>query len=208
MDEKDTLKLFREIVETTKEVTERNPNAFYLIFSSFVAQVQRISNHIRENNLRTCFFYLFALDYPLRESYNYLLIKKTTEKIKDLYKEGRVNEITEKLKEIILSSLKYLKIDMLSDEYGRDVINTKKLSENLSEGLKELDGTTKSAVLLDITNLIREILKDFVEESKKDLIEFYNTLIKASEESWKSVYEVINKYMIERDNIAIIWRRE
>ncbi len=206
MNDEDALKLLREMLEKAKETTERYPNAFYRIFSDVVSTLISISSNIQNENLRICSLHFFLLSRPLKAFLDYAFQKSVIEKLKELFeKEEDIR------REIILNvASTSLSIRVLSDGDGRDVVDIGRLREDFSSELEGLDESTKILVILKVSNAIREIYDStpFVEESKKEMLEFYDKLIESSEKGWLEVYEALRGYTSEWDKGAVMWKRE
>lgn len=206
MDDKDSLKLLVEVLENVKNTTAKYPNLFYPIFNSFVDDLEDISVHIKNKNLRMCFLHLFVLNNFLQEYCDTLIRNKIFEQLKVLLNE---EEIDEGLKEIVLgASVLSANVMVLGDSEGRDVIDLKRLIGGLKDELEGFDEETKAIVLSRMATSIRRIYDSFAEENSKEMIKFYDELIKATESNWTSVNDIINDYLMVKDNEAILWMRE
>jgi hypothetical protein len=205
MSDEDALKLLRETLENAKKTTESHPNAFFRIFSVFTESLMRMSEHIHDDNLRVCALYLRLLGAPLRGYFDYILQNQVIKKLKASLKEE------EDIRgEIILNAAsRSLSVRVLSEDDGRDVVDIGRLREDFSSELEGLDEPTKVLVILKVSNAIREIYDStpFVEESKKEMLRFYDELIKSSEKGWMEVYDALREYTREWDKEAIMWKR-
>jgi hypothetical protein len=72
MDDQESLRLLSEVIENIKKTTETHKPMFYKIYEAAVASISRISSHVENKNLRTCFFYFLMLDRVLEARYNYI----------------------------------------------------------------------------------------------------------------------------------------
>lgn len=204
MDDDVALKLFSEMIENVRKTTAKFPCGFSMFFTSFVSNLNDVSSHINNKNLRICFFYLYTLGSPLRENYNTNLKIKIYDELKELFKE---DELDEGLKEIVFNASKNVTVKVFGDDNARDVIEINLLKEDMGEEFEAFDESTKILVLSKLAYSIRRIYDGFAEESSKEIIEFYDKLIESSKDSWTSVYDVILDYVIESDNKAILWKR-
>jgi hypothetical protein len=204
MNDEDALKLLRETLENAKKTTESYSCAFFRLFSDFASTLISMSSNIQNKNLRVCSLYFFLLSRPLKGFLDYTFQKQVIEKL-EASLEG------EKFKEIILNvASTSLSIRVLSDDDGRDVVDIGRLREDFEKRLESLDEVTKVFVTLKVTNAIREIFDStsFVEESKKEIIGFYDKLIESSRKDWLAVYDALREYLLTWDKKAVIWSRE
>ncbi len=205
MEDKDSIELLVEVLENVKSTTVKYPHLFYIIFDYLVSDLEDISAHIKNKNLRMCFSQLFLLNTYFRQSCDNSIRNKITDQLKEMLNEEKFDE---GLKEIILGASSSVSVMVLGDGEGRDVIDQKTLKSDLKDELEGFDEDTKALVLSRISASIRKIYDSFAEENSKEMIEFYDELIIATEESWASVNEVISENIWEKDNDSIIWLRE
>jgi hypothetical protein len=206
MNDEDALKLLRETLENAKKTTESHPNAFYRIFSGFTEGLMRISQHVQKDDLRVCTLYFRILGAPFKGYFDYILQNQVIKKLKASLKEEE-----DIRREIILNAAsRYLSVRVLSEDDGRDVVDIGRLREDFSSELEGLDEPTKVFVILKVSNAIREIYDStpFVEESKKEMLRFYDKLIESTEKGWMEVYDALREYTIKWDKEAIMWKRE
>lgn len=206
MNDEDALKLLRETLENAKKTTGSHPNAFFRIFSGFTESLMRVSQHTQNENFRVCTIHFRLLGSVLRGRFDYIFQNHAVDKLKASLKEEE-----DIRREIILNAAsRALSVGVLSEDDGRDVVDIRRLREDFSSELKDLDEPTKVLVILKVSNAIREIYDStiFVEESKKEMLKFYDKLIKSSEKGWLEVYDALREYTGEWDKGAIMWKRE
>jgi hypothetical protein len=206
MNDEDALKLLRETLENAKKTTESHPNAFFRIFSSFTESLMGMSEHVQNDNLRVCTLYFRLLGAPLKGYFDYILQNQVIKKLKASLKEEE-----DIRREIVLNAAsRSLSVRVLSEDDGRDVVDIGRLRKDFSSELEGLDEPTKVLVILKVSNAIREIYDStsFVEESKKEMLGFFDRVIKSSEKGWLEVYDTLREYIGEWDKGAIMWKRE
>jgi CRISPR/Cas system CSM-associated protein Csm2 small subunit len=201
MDDHEALRLLSEVVENVKRTTEVHKPRFYKIYESATAAVARISSHIENKNLRTCFFYFSMLEAVLEARYNYVLQNKIKEQLKASAK------LPEELKEIAFFASTQVTISVLGDEEGRDVINIERLRGDLEKALRGLDEGIRTTIFSSILSAIRMLYDKFVEEGCKEMIRFYDDLLKSCKKGWQEVYDTFMEFMLKMDREAIIWLR-
>lgn len=201
MDDQESLRLLSELVENFKKATEAHKPMFYKIYESATISIARISSHIKNKNLRACFFYFRMLDAILEARYNYILRNK----IKDQLKTS--TRLPEELKETALHASTRVTISVLGDEDGRDVIDIGELRSNLEEVLSGLDESTRTIIFSNIATAIRMLYDKFVEEGCREMIEFYDNILKSCKKGWQEVYNTFIEYMLKMDKEAILWLR-
>jgi hypothetical protein len=201
VDDQESLRLLSELVENFKKATEAHKPMFYKIYESATISIARISSHIKNKNLRACFFYFRMLDAILEARYNYILRNK----IKDQLKTS--TRLPEELKETALHASTRVTISVLGDEDGRDVIDIGELRSNLEEVLSGLDESTRTIIFSNIATAIRMLYDKFVEEGCREMIEFYDNILKSCKKGWQEVYNTFIEYMLKMDKEAILWLR-
>jgi CRISPR/Cas system CSM-associated protein Csm2 small subunit len=201
MDDHEALRLLSEVVENVKRTTEVHKPRFYKIYESATAAVARISSHIENKNLRTCFFYFSMLEAVLEARYNYVLQNKIKEQLKASAK------LPEELKEIAFFASTQVTISVLGDEEGRDVINIERLRGDLEKALRGLDEGIRTTIFSSILSAIRMLYDKFVEEGCREMIRFYDDLLKSCKKGWQEVYDTFMEFMLKMDREAIIWLR-
>ena len=205
MNNEDALKLFREMLENAKETTERYPHAFFLLFSDFTDDLRTISQHIQNENLRICSIQFWLLLQVFRGSFDYTFRNLVLEKLK-----ASLEEEEEISMEVILDAAsRYLSVTAISGIDGRDVVDMRSLRGEFDMGLEGLDESTKVFTILEVANAIREIYDStsFIEESKEEMLEFYDKLIESTEKDWSEVYDTLREYLLKLDRRMLIWKR-
>lgn len=206
MNDEEALKVLREMAENVKKTTEVNPRAFYIIFSGFRDNLTRITNHIQNDNFRAWSVTFWLLEGVFRTYLDHPFQKIVVEKLKK-----SLEEEEDIRREIILNAAsRSLSVGVLSDDEGRDVVNMVSLRRDFEDVLEDLDESTKILVLLKVSNAIREIYNNtsFIEERKKEMLEFYDNLIASSEKDWEKVFSMLREYLIRWDKETILWKRE
>lgn len=203
MNDKDALRVLVEMLENMKKTTEVHPRAFFIIFSGFRDNLIRVSQHIQNDNLRACSITFWPLESVLGGYLDSSFQKIVVEKLKE-----SLEEEEDIRREIILNAAsRSLSVRVLSDDKGRDVVDMVSLRKGFEDILGDLDDSTKVLVLLKVSNAIREIYDTpFIEESKKEMLEFYDKLIESSKKDWEKVFSLSREYLIRWDKKAIIWK--
>jgi ClpP class serine protease len=75
-------------------------------------------------------------------------------------------------------------ISVLGDKEGRDVIDVERLRSDLEKVFRELDEGTKTTIFSNILSVIRMLYDKFVEEGCKEMMEFYDDLLKSCKKGW------------------------
>jgi hypothetical protein len=141
------------------------------------------------------------LDAVLEVRYSYVLQNRIKEQL-----EASAN-LPEELKEIASFASTQVTISVLGDEEGRDVIDIERLSSDLEKALKGLDEGIRTTIFSNILSAIRMVYDKFVEEGYKEMMEFYDNLLKCCKKGWQEVYDTLIEYMLRMDKEAIIWLR-
>lgn len=205
MNDEDALKLFREMLENAKETTESYPHAFFLTLSDFTDDLRSISQHIQNENLRICALHFWLLLQLFNGGFDYTFRNLVLDKLKASLKEEE--EIS---MEVILNAASLsLSVKAISGIDGRDVVDMRSLRGEFDMVLEGLDESTKVFTILEVANAIREIYDStsFIEESKEEMVEFYDKLIESTEKGWLEVYDTLREYLLKLDRRMIIWKR-
>lgn len=205
MNDEDALKLFREMLENAKETAESYPHACFLTLSDFTDDLRTISQHIQNENLRICALHFWLLLQVFNGGFNYTFRNLVLEKLKASLKEEE--EIS---MEVILNAASIsLSVTAISGIDGRDVVDMRSLRGEFDMVLEGLDESTKVFTILEVANAIREIYDStsFIEESKEEMLEFYDKLIESTEKGWLEVYDTLREYLLKLDRRMIIWKR-
>jgi hypothetical protein len=190
-----------EIIENVKKTTEMHKPRFYKIYELAVGSIGRISSHIKNRNLRTCFFYFVVFDRVLETRYNYILQNRLKDQLKSSAK------LPDELKEIALHASTEVTISVLGDEEGRDVIDTHRLRSDVEDVLKGLDENTRATILSHILMGIRMLYDELVEDGSREMIKFYDDLLKSCKKGWQEVYDTFIEYTLKMDKEAVLWLR-
>jgi hypothetical protein len=98
-------------------------------------------------------------------------------------------------------------ISVLSDGEGRDVIDIERLRSDLEKVLNGLDESTRTVIFSNITCAIRMLYDKFIEEGYKEMIGFYDNILKSCRKGWQEVYNTFIEYMLKMDKEAVPWLR-
>jgi len=206
MKDEEALMVLKETLENAKKTTENHPPFFYGILLNVGDDLIRMTQHFQNDNFRACNLF-FRLDItPVWKAYlDHAFQNAVFEKLK-IPSEGEEDS----RKEVILNiASRFLSISVLSDDQGRDVVNTDELMASFSEPLAGFDDPTKYFAVLIVANAIREVYDtSFVEDMKNEIVEFYDMLIESSRGDWDEVHKVLREFVIKWDKKAILWRRE
>ena len=205
MNDKDALKLFGEISENAKVTTESYPHAFFRILSDFTDDLRNISQHIQNENLRICALHSWLLLQVFSGGFDYTFRNLVLEKLKASLKEEE--EIS--MEVILDAASSFLSVTAISGIDGRDVVDIRSLRGEFDMGLEGLDEATKVFTILEVANAIRKIYDNtsFIEESKEEMLEFYDKLIETTEKGWSEVYDTLREYLLKLDRRMTIWKR-
>lgn len=202
MNDQEALRLLAEVVENVKKVTEGHKPRFYKIYERFaVSRVDNISALITNKNLRMCYFYFLMLNAILEARYNYILQNRIKDQLKTSAK------LPEELKEIALYASSKVTIHVLSDEEGREVVDIEILRNDLESVFKKLDESTITILFYNVLSAIRMVYDEFVEEGYREMMEFYDNILKNCKKGWQEVYNTCIEYMLKMDKEAIMWLR-
>ena len=206
MNDEEALMVLKETLENAKKATESHPPFFYGILLNVGDDLLRMSQHFQNDNFRACILF-FRLDItpiwkayldPAFQSAVFEKLKIPSEEVEDIRKEVILNIAS-----------RFLSISVLSDDQGRDVVNTDELMGLFSESLAGFDEQTKYFAVLTVANAIREVYDtSFVEDIKNEIVEFYDMLIESSRGDWDGVHKVLREFVIKWDKKAVLWRRE
>jgi len=201
MNDQEALGLLSEIVENVRKTTETHRPSFYKIYESVAASMSRISSHGRNRGLRTCFFYFAVLNRVLEERYSYILQNGIKDQLKTSAK------LPEELKEIALYASTHVTISVLGDEEGRDVVDIERLRSDLEKVLRGLDENTRTVIFSNIAIAVRKLYEEFIEEGCREMIGFYDDVLKSCRKGWQEVYNTFIEYTLKMDKEAILWLR-
>jgi cystathionine beta-lyase/cystathionine gamma-synthase len=81
------------------------------------------------------------------------------------------------------------------------------LRGDLEKALRGLDEGIRTTIFSSILSAIRMLYDKFVEEGCKEMIRFYDDLLKSCKKGWQEVYDTFMEFMLKMDREAIIWLR-
>lgn len=203
MNDEDALKLLREMLENAKGSINNNPAISFGIYSHFIDDLLDTSTHIQNDNFRAWGLQSYLLRTPLRAFFDYAFQNQVLEELKKSLEEEEKFR-----KEIILNIVSSsLSVGVLSGSERREEISIETLRKDFEENLKGLDEVTRSFVLLKVSNAIREIYALFVDERKKEMLEFSDKLIESSKKGWDESFNTLREYLVGWDKKANMWKR-
>lgn len=205
MDDLKSLELLKEIIDSAKNATARHPYGFSSVFSGLIYDLMHITDHIQNDKLRMCFLHFMSAQKTFSSRLNYAFQNQVKEKLETLINDEK--NIPESLKEIMSYGVNKLRIGVCSDGEGRDVIDMDELRSLTNDLLKDLDSSERNFILSKMSRAIRDILPEFVEREKDELIKFYNKLISPSEKDWSAVYNTIDEFALKHDKEGVLWQR-
>ena len=98
-------------------------------------------------------------------------------------------------------------IHVLSDGEGREVVDIEILRNDLESVFKKLDESTITILFYNVLSAIRMVYDEFVEEGYREMMEFYDNILKNCKKGWQEVYNTCIEYMLKMDKEAIMWLR-
>lgn len=201
MNDAETLKLLKEIMENSKKVTEKNPYLFFGVLLGLARDMWSISHEIKNSNFR-----LFSINfYTMRNPVRVTIEKKFQDLILEKLRE-KLNSEKEIRLELILDSVSEVTLECISDNKGRNIVDTNRLKEDLYSKLKDLDEVTKLSVIMSISKAIRNIYEEtsFIEDSKKKMVNIYEEFLE--KRNWAEVIKALTEIMLKWDKKSSIWR--
>jgi hypothetical protein len=203
MNDKMCLDLLSEIVTNTKRATHQQPSKFFTTYIDFGVDINRVSRHLDNKNLRKVYFHISSLEAPLREGLNYELQSTLCDAIDDT---SLTREVMSGLEEIILNASQSVTVYVVSNR-REHTIDMRRLREDIENHIDNLGEEAASAVLFSITETLRDVYEDFVSQYSEELIAFYEEIEDSCQQDWDSVLRSISSKTIDMDNRAIHWRR-
>lgn len=202
MEKTASLSLFKEMIETTKSVMYRHPTSFWRLFRGFIMDLGVVTEHVRNDDFRLMYLRLLSVRVVGSAYWDYQLQRDIKAVIEELVKSDPAE-----LKESALYAVGKVEIEVLSDSEGRNVLNVEEIRTGLGKVVPGLDEISKTHVFSRLVTALRQVQHKFAEHGVKELENFYNALVVASEKDWSNVLAEVDKYLIKLDKESILWQR-
>jgi DNA polymerase III delta prime subunit len=202
--DEESLNLFKCLISHLRERTLKNPHGFSNILNDFTSDMDDISKHLGNSNLRKVFLY-FAILRPAALTYSdYVFQNYVIERLKKILERENVPEF---YKAQILYIAGKLRTRILTDGEVRDIIDIGDLYSDLQKDLEKLSPELSSYMLSKIIEAIKDIYSDFVKDVHKEFLNLYDELLEKTS-NWQDVFNILEKYILKFDSIAEFWLRK
>ena len=203
MKDEPALQLLSEMARTSREATRSHQPSFWRIFLGFTSDLNHTSRQIDNDGLRQTFFLARTLARdPLQAKLDHELQNQVIHHLKRS-DEKRASS----LEEISLAAATSLSVNVLSEQNGRDIIDTERLREEIEADLESVGNEAAARILLDITDAVRDVYSGFIEEHSQETVAFYTAIEESCDVEWSEVHSTLNERLIQEDHQAISWKR-
>jgi hypothetical protein len=204
LSDEESLNLFKCLIAHLRERTLKYPHGFSNILNDFTSDMNDISSHLDNSNLRKTFLYFVMLRAAALAYSDYVFQNNVIERLKKILER---EEIPEYSKAQILYMAGKLRTRILTDREVRDIIDIDDLHSDLQKDLERLSPELASYALSRIIEAIKDIYIDFVDDVHKEFLNLYSELLEKAS-NWQDVFSILEKYILKFDSMAIFWLRK
>ncbi|MCC6064744.1 MAG: hypothetical protein LM576_02045 [Thermofilum sp.] len=204
LSDEESLNLFKCLMAHLRERTLKYPYGFSNILNDFTSDMNDISKHLGNSNLRKVFLYFVILRAAALAYSDYVFQNYVIERLKIILERENVPESS---KAQILYMAGKLRTRILTDGEVRDIIDIDDLYSDLQKDLQRLSPELASYALSKIIEAIKDIYSDFVKDVHREILNLYDELLEKTS-NWQDVFSVLEKYILKFDSIAEFWLRK